>query len=485
MGIRVQPRKLEISDDDPFKNDLLGRKESAEVLTNLLGNMEGPCVLAVDSAWGTGKTTFLDMWRRHLRNEGFTVVHLNAWETDFTGDPFLAISSEITDQLYQLGDKPLKIKVARAREAAAEVAKRAIPAVIRLGTAGLLDLSPVFEKELGQALASFAIDRLGKYNEAMGSLAKFKNSFQEMGTTLSAASEGRPLVVQIDELDRCRPNYAIELLEVAKHLFSVDHVVFVLAINKEQLAHSIKAVYGSDFDSVAYLDRFFDIDFRLPELSRVQFVEATIDLLRINEYFERTEDIADKREYERVRRLLKAFLSNTELTLRRIEQSLHRLGLLLASLRNEAQPFALASTLATLLRTIDFDLYHQFTEGQITDLELANGISSFIEIGQVQNDDAASIFKALLILAWAELNSTSLTKWKIEESPLWLYYDKQHMIQNQPNFPASDRDYSIDTLRQHVDNLFYHSSRSSSSRQRAFGFRVAVERLELFSDDLT
>ena len=72
----------------------------------------------------------------------------------------------------------------------------------------------------------------------------------------------------IDELDRCRPPYAVELLEVAKHLFSVDYIVFVLAVNRPELAHSIRDLYGSGFDAAGYLRRFFDIDFRLPDPER-------------------------------------------------------------------------------------------------------------------------------------------------------------------------------------------------------------------------
>ena len=88
---------------------------------------------------------------------------------------------------------------------------------------------------------------------------------------------GKPLVIMIDELDRCRPSYAIELLEVAKHLFAVDNVVFVLAVNRAELVHSVKALYGSGFDAEGYLRRFFDLDFQLPEPDRKRFVS---DLLK-------------------------------------------------------------------------------------------------------------------------------------------------------------------------------------------------------------
>jgi hypothetical protein len=68
----------------------------------------------------------------------------------------------------------------------------------------------------------------------------------------------------IDELDRCKPTYAVSSLERLKHLFSVPGVVFVLALDSEQLGHSIRAVYGSGMDAEGYLRRFIDYEFELP-----------------------------------------------------------------------------------------------------------------------------------------------------------------------------------------------------------------------------
>ena len=58
MAIGIQPKEPDICEDNPFKNDLLNRKQSIEVLTSIIGSIEGPCVLAVDAAWGTGKRRF-------------------------------------------------------------------------------------------------------------------------------------------------------------------------------------------------------------------------------------------------------------------------------------------------------------------------------------------------------------------------------------------------------------------------------------------
>ena len=127
MGIRIQPREIEVPEADPFRNDLLGRRESVEVLTHLVGSLEGPCVLAVDAAWGNGKTTFLRIWAQYLRKQEFPIVTFNAWETDFSEDPFVALSTELTEGLQEYDDELLVTKIADTKERAKEVLRRAVP----------------------------------------------------------------------------------------------------------------------------------------------------------------------------------------------------------------------------------------------------------------------------------------------------------------------------------------------------------------------
>lgn len=74
------------------------------------------------------------------------------------------------------------------------------------------------------------------------------------------------LIIFIDELDRCRPNFAIETLERIKHYFDDERIIFVVSVNKEQLVHTVSKFYGNSFDSTAYLNKFFDINIYLPEI---------------------------------------------------------------------------------------------------------------------------------------------------------------------------------------------------------------------------
>lgn len=88
------------------------------------------------------------------------------------------------------------------------------------------------------------------------------------------------LVIFIDELDRCKPSFAIEMLERIKHYFDDERIIFVVSLNKEQLIHTISTYYGSKFDSTRYLNRFFDVSINLPELNnydkrRVQCTKGT------------------------------------------------------------------------------------------------------------------------------------------------------------------------------------------------------------------
>lgn len=88
--------------------------------------------------------------------------------------------------------------------------------------------------------------------------------------------QAQKLVIFIDELDRCKPSYALEMLERIKHYFDDDRIIFVVSVNKEQLTHTISTYYGEGFDSTGYLNKFFDIEAYLPTLS--------IDNNEINEY---------------------------------------------------------------------------------------------------------------------------------------------------------------------------------------------------------
>lgn len=443
MGIRIRPAEIEVPCNDPFQNDLLDRKESAEILTRLVDNIEGPCVLTIDAPWGAGKTTFLKMWSRHLRNNGFQVVEFNAWETDHAEDPFVAMASELEKGLREFDDGSFTANIENTMKAAKKVALRAIPGIIRIVTAGLLDVDQVIKKEAGKLLASYAENRLGRYKENQESIKEFRKRLQEMASSL-AQSTDHPLMVVIDELDRCRPSYAVALIEVAKHLFDADHVVFVLAVNRTQLAHSIRALYGNEFDATGYLRRFFDIDFRLPEPDRTGFIQDLLNRIQIGP--------CD---------LLKEFFGSSHLSLRQVRQVIHRFGLAAASLQNTRPTFLMTIEVALIVRAIDTDLYKRFVQGDLPDQELVDAIYERVRIVR----EYTYIFETIIVMAAREIASRNKN----------MRYDKQ--IES----PLIDRyrEQADDHGKQVIECVQRYEQEPPINRT-GLGFLDAVRRIELF-----
>lgn len=86
-----------------------------------------------------------------------------------------------------------------------------------------------------------------------------------------------PIAFFIDELDRCRPDYAVRLLERLKHLFSIAGVFFVLAVDRQQLEASVQGVYGANLNATGYPRKFIDLRYPLPQLSTEEFARALIE----------------------------------------------------------------------------------------------------------------------------------------------------------------------------------------------------------------
>ncbi|MCY4586949.1 MAG: P-loop NTPase fold protein [Bryobacterales bacterium] len=480
MGIRIQPKEIEVPQDDPFKYDLLERKEAVEVLTHLVGSLEGPCVLAVDAAWGAGKTTFLRIWQQYLRNQGFPVIEFNAWENDFSGDPLVALSTELTEGLNECRNGPLNKKIDETKRAAKEVLKRAVPGVIRLATAGMLDVNPLLEKELGQTLASYAEGRLTEYKDTKVAIDSFRAALKDMAVTLSQSSENRPLIVMIDELDRCRPSYAVELLEIAKHLFAVDRIVFVLAVNRSQLAHSIRAVYGSDFDAEGYLRRFFDADFRLPASDRDRFIDAQLDGIRVNDYFKRTADrtVISDNEEESVRNLLKVFFGAHDLSLRQIAQAIHRLGLVYASLQSNLRSFAITAAVLLIVQTIDPNLYQKFRHRQVSDADVVDKVVNGAVDRTLAQQFESRLFEAMIVVAFREEEIANMSAEEPFKSPLLQRY-KELLAARQGDWTSRDPDR--ERAEQVMTRVQQYRRYDGILR---FGFLPSAARLELLSSDL-
>ena len=477
MGIRVQPREIDVRASDPFEADLLDRREAVDTLTHLVGNLEGPCVIAVDAAWGFGKTTFLRMWSQHLRNQGFSVVAFNAWETDFSEDPFLTLSTELTEGLQSDDREVPGETIEKLKDASQEVLRWVVPGVIRFAASQV----PVVGSQLAETAGSFAEDRLSRHSEARTSVKQFRKVLQDMAAALSEATGNRPLMVMIDELDRCRPSYAVELLEVAKHLFSADRIVFVLAVNCDQLAHSVKALYGNDFDADGYLRRFFDVDFKLPEPDRQAFIHAQLQATGIDDYFAGARGKATR---DTIRKLLSLFFGASDLSLRTIGQAIHRLGLLYGSLPRNLVDYGLATTVALILRTMDPKLYGRFVAGEVSDGEVVDTIFSRPGLKPLRYDDLVVTFEVAVILA---VHEDALANWSPADplpSPLLDRYRNWDRTDREMFEEEGSEDAARKAEAHHAERVARTVEEAVFRGGAQIGFGDAVRRLELLSATL-
>jgi len=270
--MKLKPLPLEIPPDNPFSVDKLNRKESAEILSELIGQIEVPFVLAVDYQFGTGKTTFVIMWRYYLKSLGYPCIHFNAWETDYTEDPLIAFIGEIqsgleTGLVKEEGADKAKKLLDKAKDWGATLVKRTIPLAIRLGTGGIISLDPTTEQGIADLAADWAKEKIDQYGKDKETVQGFKDTLRQFVKELGSSSvpKPKPLVIFVDELDRCRPIYAIQLLERIKHFFNIEGLIFILSMDKAQIGESIKSVYGKGMDIDGYLRRFIDLDYHLPE----------------------------------------------------------------------------------------------------------------------------------------------------------------------------------------------------------------------------
>lgn len=269
---------IEIPADNPFANDKLDRKKYAETLTAMVRMYaKDGCVLSINGDWGSGKTTFVNMWRGTLEQEGIKFVYFNAWETDYFSDPLTAILGEL--QVICTDKEKFKNTFSSIAKFVGKTGFAALKILLENKTG----LNPEIIKTGADCLESEFEGHLQEYREEKETLCSFKKSLSEY-----VADEGAyPLVFIVDELDRCNPHYAVKVLETIKHLFDVPNIVFVLALSKSQLECSIKGFYGSDqIDAENYLRRFIDIQFDLPQPSKDDFCDYLFNHYQYSVYFE-------------------------------------------------------------------------------------------------------------------------------------------------------------------------------------------------------
>lgn len=242
------------------ERDEFKRKSIAEKAIKLLKSDIDISPMVIDGSWGIGKTEFCHKLI-NLMKEGSThnIIYIDAFKADHVDEPLMTVLAEI---IKILPEGPLrKAFINRVLPAVRYTLKTAAKAGIsHLLRQDFADIANDFDKTI-QKVADDSIDKIAK--TILKDHVEAEKSLQTLQTALTAIASQDPIVIFIDELDRCRPNFAVDMLEIIKHTFDVEGVSFVLITNTQQLKASINHCYGQAVDAQRYLDKFIKFRFEL------------------------------------------------------------------------------------------------------------------------------------------------------------------------------------------------------------------------------
>lgn len=338
-----------------IKEDALDRNAELNSFCHLLSTQNSMNSIVLDGRWGSGKTFFVKQCallinaKNSLSNidkdiaesilkvakqsnsfEGLTdnkllAVYFDAWENDSNEDPVLALIYRIVQQL------DLKTNGFDLNHLAHV-----------LGTIGDAitgrPITTVFECLNERNV----LDEISKHEDLETTIKKF---FEEV-----LFEKAEQLIIFVDELDRCRPSYAVKLLERIEHYFINDRITFVFSVNLEQLQHTIKNFYGNDFDACRYLDRFFDLRVSLPQVDMEEYY-LSLKLYNVEE----------------VCRVLRHISETLNLTIRELCKFYDLVNVSgMKSCFNETEDFMFKYivTLCLALKITDITLHDEFIQGK-------------------------------------------------------------------------------------------------------------------------
>lgn len=373
--VKIGKDTFETVRDDGTKLDLLDRAAFGKRLSELMERDSQPLVVALDGAWGSGKSHFLKLWvgtHDQDAEHKARVVYFDAFARDYLDDPLISLVAAISSTNEASKSKTTKA-IDRLKAWGLKLARPAARIAVGVATSGLseitlsvMDAIPDEALEEVKSGAQAAVDALWQREEGrIAAVEGFHNALAEL------AAE-QPLILVIDELDRCRPDYALSLLEVVKHFFAVKGVRFVLGVNLEALEHSVRQRYGAGVDAGLYLQKFVHLKLSLPqpqnEKSWESYFQALIERLGIQ-----------RRDSEHARNIVLLFRKRP-ISLRDVERIVTRLALLPKDFANHHGGYKFSLLTAIALETLAPASY----------TKLRNSTIGFAEIDDLFGLDAAA-----------------------------------------------------------------------------------------------
>ncbi|RHS84118.1 hypothetical protein DW920_14170 [Clostridium sp. AM42-36] len=250
-----QTEKIDILDRAKIMSDI-------EQILVLLSEQKQGRVFALDGKWGYGKTYILEQLEKELevlqneetQDDRFYVFHYNCWQYDYYEEPAVAIVSAMLEKR----GKDNKAEMALQKEYTD--LKTVLGKIAGEFTKNKIGINLV---ELCKELEENKGDKIGNPSD-FDNMFAFKKTLDFTRNQIRELSKNKTVLLVVDELDRCMPEYAIKVLERLHHMFEgLDNVIVLLAIDSTQLEHSVKEIYGEQVDTERYLRKFISFRVRL------------------------------------------------------------------------------------------------------------------------------------------------------------------------------------------------------------------------------
>ena len=257
-----------------LKNNFINRNRYISSFLKLINGLEENKIIALDGEWGSGKTWFVKSVEYLMNSESnnelnivdkeimnkvkdkYMTFYYNAWENDDAKSAMLSL-------IYKL----IKDSCLQKNESEVGAIPRLLNTVIKFVTNGAIDIK---EDIFGEQWNNKQITDCIKTSE------EIKETFKKIIDNLLIENKNRLLII-IDEIDRCKPTFAIDLLENIKHFYDDNRIIFLVTTNNKALASSVCKIYGEKYDGALYLDRIFDINLELPNNYIQDYINAIDD----------------------------------------------------------------------------------------------------------------------------------------------------------------------------------------------------------------
>lgn len=296
-------------------NDTLSRNSRINVLLKLINSLRKNTIISIDGAWGTGKSVFvkqietinrcvflddegnnlnirnIDNSVKNTFNDNYMVYYYNAWENDLHSDPLQSLLLFLLNELPRNEDVIVNF----------DEFKKNLPShILKIfgGVGSTLlnginnktkDITGIDLKETIDATVDLAkdISKLPDYKSLADKITTTNEIKEAIDNLINdLLKENKKIVFIIDELDRCRPDYAVRLLETITHFYNNDKIVFLVSSNSSQLSHTISRFYGDNFDGYGYLNKIFNFMVSLENVNPADYVSLVYHKSLSTDYFD-------------------------------------------------------------------------------------------------------------------------------------------------------------------------------------------------------